>query len=93
MGKSKNKETELSKGTAAGLLIKILNTSFTIGIITFMLLGTVIVVTQLLGVLTLNGPLTINISGVITKITFIVASITGLLGFVQGYIKGWNMED
>ncbi|RKL63336.1 hypothetical protein DXT63_07065 [Thermoanaerobacteraceae bacterium SP2] len=84
---------KLSKKTDMGLFRKILSTLFAVGVIVFMIMGTIIVVVQLFGVITLNGPLTINISGALAKPAFVVSAVTGLLGFIQGYINGWDMGD
>ncbi|HHW02554.1 MAG TPA: hypothetical protein GXX35_07060 [Thermoanaerobacterales bacterium] len=74
-------------------LIKLMDILFVIGIILFMLLGSIIVLVQIFGVITLNGSLTINITKVIGNTTFIIASITGLIGFIEGYLHNWKASE
>jgi hypothetical protein len=58
-----------------------------------MALGTIIVAVQFYGIIVANGALAINISKALGKPAFIIATVTGLIGFVQGYINGWEMGD
>ena len=74
-------------------LKKILDVLFVTGIITFMILGSVIVAVQFFGVVTLDGALAISINKTLSKTTFVIASITGLIGFVQVYVNRWEMGD
>lgn len=72
---------------------KLLNIIFVCGVIAFMSLGTVIVAVQAYSVLTANGNLAISINKTLAKPAFVIATITGLIGFAQGYINGWEMGD
>lgn len=72
---------------------KFLETIFVCGVIAFMLLGSVIVLIQIYCVITVNGALSIYITKSLGKFTFAIATITGLIGFVQGYLNGWSMGD
>lgn len=72
---------------------KMLNLLFVFGVLVFMILGSVLVAVQLYGVLTVDGALAINVSKTLGKPTFIVATVTGLIGFVQGYVNGWSAGD
>jgi len=40
-----------------------------------------------------NGPLAIKIAATLGKSDFVVATVTGVLGFLQGYINGWDMGE
>ncbi len=72
---------------------KLLNHTFVLGVLLFMALGTIIVAVQLYGVVTANGALAVNVTKTLGKPAFIAATITGLIGFVQGYVNGWSMGD
>jgi hypothetical protein len=75
------------------LLKKVLNALFVCGILAFMILGTIIVAVQLYSVIVANGTMAVKIMNALGKPAFIIASVTGLIGFVQGYINGWEMGD
>lgn len=75
------------------LLRKLLNVSFVCGVLAFMILGTIIVAVQLYSVVVANGAMAVKIMNALGKPAFIIASLTGLIGFVQGYINGWEMGD
>ena len=72
---------------------KMLNLLYVFGVLVFMILGSVLVAVQLYGVLTVDGALAIKVSKTLGKPTFIVATVTGLIGFVQGYVNGWAAGD
>lgn len=74
-------------------LRKVLDNIFVIGVIAFMLMGSAIVLIQAYCIVVADGALSRSIMKTLGKPTFIVASITGLIGFVQGYINGWSMGD
>ena len=74
-------------------LRKVLNCLFVCGVIAFMVMGTVIVLVQTYSIVTANGALAIKIMKTVGKPAFIIASITGIIGFVQGYVNGWDMGD
>jgi len=71
----------------------ILDYVFVIGLISFLALGSVIVIGQLSGVITGNGALTIGMSANFGKITFYIATVVGLIGYVQSYLYGWKSGD
>jgi hypothetical protein len=71
----------------------ILDRLFVIGLATFLILGSVIVLGQLVGVITGNGALTIATAKTLGKTTFYAATVTGLIGYVQGYLYGWKSGD
>jgi len=75
------------------LLRKFLNTVFVGGIIAFMTMGTIIVLGQMYSIATANGALAVKIMKTVGKPAFIIAALTGLVGFVQGYVNGWDMGD
>ena len=75
------------------LLKKLLEGLFVLGIVVFMLMGTVIVLIQGYSILVFNGPLAISIRDILSRAAFMVAAVTGLLGFLQGYVNGWDMGD
>ncbi|NMC32734.1 MAG: hypothetical protein GYA36_09795 [Veillonellaceae bacterium] len=75
------------------LLRKFLNTVFVGGIIAFMTMGTIIVLVQMYSIATANGALAVKIMKTVGKPAFIIAALTGLVGFVQGYVNGWDMGD
>ena len=75
------------------LFRKSLNILFVCGVLGFMLLGTIIVAVQFYSVLAANGALAISIAKLLGKPAFAIATITGLIGFIQGYINGWEMGD
>jgi len=72
---------------------KAINVLFVLGIISFMLMGTAIVLGQLYSVIVLDGKLAIQLKGLLAKPTFFVAAVTGMLGFIQGYVNHWEMGD
>lgn len=72
---------------------KLVDTLFVIGVVLFMCLGSIIVLVQMFGVVTLNGPLTINIANAISNAAFIIASVTGLIGFIEGYLHNWKASE
>lgn len=74
-------------------LKKALDTLFVCGVLAFMTLGTIIVAVQFYSIIVSNGALAISISKMLGKPAFIVATITGLIGFIQGYVNGWDMGD
>lgn len=74
-------------------LRKALNVLFVCGVVAFMTLGTVIVLVQAYSIVTANGALAVKTMKTIGKPTFIIASMTGVIGFVQGYVNGWEMGD
>ncbi|HWR31612.1 MAG TPA: hypothetical protein VN631_17480 [Negativicutes bacterium] len=74
-------------------LRKVLNFLFVCGVVVFMTLGTVIVLVQAYSIVTANGALAVKAMKTVGKPAFIIASLTGVLGFVQGYINGWEMGD
>ena len=71
----------------------ILDRIFVVGLIAFFALGSVIVVGQLYGVITGNGALTIEMNASLGKPTFYVATVVGLIGYVQSYLYGWKSGD
>ena len=71
----------------------ILDRIFVVGLIAFLALGSVIVIGQLYGVITGNGALTIGMSDKLGKPTFYVATVVGLIGYVQSYLYGWKSGD
>lgn len=71
----------------------ILDRVFVVGLIAFFALGSVIVIGQLFGVITGNGALTIGMSQNLGKTTFYIATVVGLLGYVQSYLYGWKSGD
>ena len=75
------------------LLRKFLNTVFVGGIIAFMTMGTIIVLGQMYSIATANGALAVKIMKTVGKPAFVIASLTGIIGFVQGYVNGWDMGD
>ena len=75
------------------LLRKFLNTVFVGGIIAFMTMGTIIVLVQMYSIATANGALAVKIMKTVGKPAFVIASLTGIIGFVQGYVNGWDMGD
>lgn len=75
------------------LLKKLLNVLFVCGILSFMILGTIIVAVQAYSITTANGALAISITKTLNKPAFTIATLTGLIGFVQGYVNGWEMGD
>lgn len=75
------------------LLKQALNVLFVCGVLIFMLLGTVIVVVQIYSILTANGAMAVKIMKTLGKPAFIIAAVTGLIGFLQGYVNGWDMGD
>lgn len=76
-----------------GLVRKTVDVLFVIGVLAFMSLGTLIVIVQSYSILFLDGALAVKIMKLLGKPAFIIASITGLIGFFQGYINGWDMGD
>ena len=75
------------------LLRKCLNAIFVCGVIVFMVLGTVIVLVQMYCIATAYGALALKIMKTVGKPAFVIASLTGIIGFVQGYVNGWDMGD
>ena len=75
------------------LLRKCLNAIFVCGVIVFMVLGTVIVLVQIYSIATANGALAVKIMKTVGKPAFVIALLTGIIGFVQGYVNGWDMGD
>ena len=75
------------------LLKKLLNVLFVCGILSFMILGTIIVAVQAYSITTANGALAISIAKSLNKPAFTIATLTGLIGFVKGYVNGWEMGD
>ena len=75
------------------LLRKLLNVLFVCGVISFMVLGTIIVAVQFYSIIAANGALAISIGKTLNKPAFTIATITGLIGFIQGYVNGWEMGD
>ena len=71
----------------------ILDRVFVVGLVVFLLLGSVIVLVQLWGVITGNGAMTIAVEKMLGKPTFYVAPVAGLIGFVQSYLYGWKSGD
>ncbi len=74
-------------------LRNILDVLFVIGLALFMGLGTIIVLVQLVGVFSANGALTVNIMQKLGNPTFLIAAITGIIGFIQSYLYGWKTGD
>ena len=72
---------------------KVLDNVFVVGVIAFMLMGSAIVLIQAYCIVVADGALSKSIMKTLGKPTFIIASITGLIGFVQGYLKGWTTKD
>lgn len=72
---------------------KLLNIVFVCGVVSFMTLGTIIVAVQCFGIITTNGALTTGIAKTLGKPAYIIAAVTGLVGFVQGYVNGWAIGD
>jgi hypothetical protein len=66
---------------------------FVFGLVVFLALGSVIVLVQFWGVISGNGALTIGIAKTLGNTTFHVATIVGLIGYVQGYLYGWKSGD
>jgi hypothetical protein len=75
------------------ILRKGLNVLFVCGVVVFMALGTIIVLVQAYSIVTANGALAVKAMKMIGKPAFIIASLTGVIGFVQGYVNGWEMGD
>ncbi|EGO62989.1 hypothetical protein [Acetonema longum] len=75
------------------LLRQGLNVLFVCGVLIFMLLGTVIVAVQIYSILAANGTMAVSIMKALGKPAFIIAAVTGLIGFCQGYVNGWDMGD
>ena len=66
---------------------------FVVGLAAFLLLGSAIVMVQLWGVISGNGTLTIGITKSLGNTTFYVATVVGLIGYVQSYLHGWKSGD
>jgi hydrogenase/urease accessory protein HupE len=75
------------------LLRKLLNVLFVCGVLSFMILGTIIVAIQFYSIIVANGVLAVGIAKTLGKPAFAIATITGLIGFIQGYVNGWEMGD
>jgi hypothetical protein len=71
----------------------VLDRVFIVGLFTFLVLGSIIVIGQLYGVITGNGALTVGIAKSLGKTTFYVAAVVGLIGYVQSYLYGWKSGD
>jgi hypothetical protein len=71
----------------------ILDTVFVIGLVTFLVLGSIIVIGQLYGVVTGNGALTMGMAKSLGKTTFYIAAVIGLIGYIQSYLYGWKSGD
>lgn len=71
----------------------ILDVVFVIGLVAFLALGSVIVIGQLYGVVTADGALTMGMAKNLGKTTFYVASVVGLIGYIQSYLYGWKSGD
>ncbi len=72
---------------------KAIEVLFVCGIVLFMLIGTVIVLVQGYSILVSNGALAISVKATLSRTAFIIATVTGILGFLQGYVNGWDMGD
>ena len=71
----------------------ILDRLFVIGLVCFLILGSFIVIGQFYGVITGNGALTVRIVKYLGNTTFYVATVVGLIGYVQSYLYGWKTGD
>ncbi|HUL00672.1 MAG TPA: hypothetical protein VLX29_07445 [Nitrospirota bacterium] len=67
-------------------LKKSLRALFAIGVITLMAIGTVIVIAQIYSLIILDGKLAISISQKLAKPACLSATLTGVIGFLQGYV-------
>lgn len=65
----------------------VIDVFFVVGLVLFMTLGTAMVLVQLFGVIILKGDLVVKVSDILAKPSCVIASITGLLGFVGGYFS------
>jgi len=59
---------------------------FVIGVISLVMIGTVIVVAQLYALMILDGALAIRIAQKLAKPACLAATVTGIIGFLQGYV-------
>jgi hypothetical protein len=74
-------------------LKRTLDTIFVLGLLSFMLLGSAIVLLQALGIASNNGDLAIRTKEALSKPACILASITGLCGFLMGYVHRSKSEE
>jgi hypothetical protein len=72
---------------------KTLQVLFGIGVISLLLIGTIIVVAQLYALFLLDGKMAINIQKKLGDAACIAATATGVLGFIQGYVFKMEMGD
>ena len=70
-----------------------LDNLFSITLVVFILLGTVLVALQLVAVVTLNGPLSILADTNLSTPAFVLASATGVIAFILSYLHGWKSGD
>jgi hypothetical protein len=75
------------------LLRKFLNTVFVGGINCLMTMGTIIVWCRCPALRLPTARFAVKIMKTVGKPAFIIAALTGLVGFVQGYVNGWDMGD
>jgi hypothetical protein len=72
---------------------KTLQVLFGIGVVSLLLIGTIIVAAQLYALFTLDGKLAISISKKLGDSACIAATVTGVLGFIQGYVFKIEVRD
>jgi hypothetical protein len=76
------------------LLVRgILDRLFIVGLVAFLALGSIVVLVQLGSVIMGNGTWTVEIAKILGNMTCYVATVTGLIGYVQGYLYGWKSGD
>lgn len=66
---------------------------FAISQMVFLLLGSAIVVTQMFGVVTLDGQTAEWAKKTLALPAFYASCVTGLTGFVLSYFYKWNLDD
>jgi hypothetical protein len=75
------------------LFKKTLQVLFGIGVVSLLLIGTIIVILQLYALITLDGKMAISVSKKLGDSACIASTVTGVLGFIQGYVFKMEMGD
>jgi hypothetical protein len=79
-----------SDGPARSLLERIAMPVFKLGLLVFLALGVVLVLTQAVGVVVGDGALVEGVVGALGLPMTIAASMTGVLAFVMSYLYRWS---
>lgn len=84
---------EPQHGPARQRLIRLMTTVFVVLLVSMLIVGTVLVLTQLVGVIGLNADLVTAAESVVSPIAFGIAAVLGIWTLLLSYAHGWKPSE